>query len=145
MSQSNVMATPRPRLLLLAAFAALLTASCATTSAPGTEAALVERAQARWDALLARDWDAAYALYSPGYRSSHSRTDFEIHYRTQRIKYLSASYRDHQCEGEVCTVNFDLEYRAPRPVPGINEWKGRSVAHESWIRASGEWWYVPPK
>lgn len=118
--------------------------ACATT-APQSQEALVERAQARWDAILERDYDAAYALYSPGYRSATSRTDFEIELRSRRITWTSAEYRDHSCEGQVCTVTFDIKYVAPRPAPGIAKWDGRSSAEDTWIEASGQWWYVPPK
>jgi hypothetical protein len=118
--------------------------ACATT-APRSQEALVERAQARWDAILARDFDAAYALYSPGYRSATSRTDFEIELRSRRINWTSAAYREHSCDGEVCMVTFDIEYTAPRPVPGLDRWEGKSESEDTWIRSSGEWWYVPPK
>jgi len=147
MSRTNFDAPARraARVILAAAAAAVLAACAATPAQPGSDAALLERAQARWDALLAKDYDAAYALYSPGYRSAHTRTDFEIHLRTQRVGYTSATYRDHECEGDVCTVNFNIEYRAPRPVPGVNEWKGRSVVSDAWVRTDGQWWFVPPK
>ena len=118
-------------------------AACAT--APKPQDLLIERAQARWDAIMARDYDAAYALYSPGYRSATSRTDFEIELRSRRITWTSASYREHSCDDEVCTVTFDIEYTAPRPVPGAGKWDGRSSVEETWIQASGQCWYVPPK
>ena len=59
-------------LLLLASLAS----GCVTTAVAPTD--VKQRAQARWDAVLSGDYDTAYSLYSPGYRSSHSRTDFEI-------------------------------------------------------------------
>jgi len=127
--------------LLLIAVVAL--AACATV--PSGQDPLVERAQARWDAIIASDYDAAYALYSPGYRSATSRADFEIGLRTKRVNWTAAKYREHQCQGEVCTVTFDIEYTAPRPVPGAGKWDGRSSVEETWIQASGQWWYVPPK
>lgn len=119
-------------------------AACATAPRQ-PEGVVVERAQARWDAILERDYDAAYAMYSPGYRSATSRTDFEIELRSRRISWTSATYREHSCEGEVCTVIFDIKYVAPRPAPGISKWDGRSSAEETWIQDSGQWWYVPPK
>lgn len=118
-------------------------AACATVPQP--QEALVERAQARWDAIIARDYDAAYALYSPGYRSATSRTDFEIELRSRRIAWTSASYSEHSCDGQVCTVTFDIKYTAPRPVPGMSKWDGRSSVEDTWVEASGQWWYVPPK
>jgi hypothetical protein len=127
--------------LLLIAVVAL--AACAT--APREQDPLVERAQARWDAIIARDYDAAYALYSPGYRSTTSRTDFEIGLRTKRVGWTAAKYREHQCQGEVCTVTFDIEYVAQRPVPGVPKWEAPGKVDDTWILSSGEWWYVPPE
>jgi hypothetical protein len=118
-------------------------AACST--APKPQGQLIERAQARWDAIIARDYDAAYALYSPGYRSATSRTDFEIELRSRRISWTSASYRAHSCDGQVCSVTFDIEFTAPRPVPGMSKWDGRSSVEDSWIEVSGQWWYVPPE
>jgi hypothetical protein len=133
---------PAARLAVLAALAAL-SAACATT--PTQDDPMLERAQARWDAIIERDYDAAYALYSPGYRSAHSRTDFEIGLRSRRVTWKSASYREHRCEDKVCTVTFDVEFVAPRPVPGLEKWDGTSAIDDTWIQTSGEWWYVPPK
>jgi len=124
--------------------AAVMLAACAATPA-GPDDTLVKRSQARWDAILARDYDTAYALYSPGYRSTRSRTDFEIEIRSHRIRWTKATYRSHTCEGQVCTVKFEIEYEAPRPVPGISKWDGKGTIEDTWIQSSGEWWYVPPE
>ena len=124
--------------------AVLLLGACAAVT-PGEEDPVVERAQERWEAIVARDYDAAYALYSPGYRSKTSRTDFEIELRSRRIAWTNATYREHRCDGSVCTVTFDIEYVAPRPVPGLDKWDGKSSSEDTWIKTSGEWWYVPPE
>lgn len=122
----------------------LLLAACAATGPKGDDE-LVERAQARWDAIIERDYDTAYALYSPGYRSTATRTDFEIELRSRRISWTEAAYREHECDGSVCTVTFDVKYVAPRPAPGIDKWDGRSSVNDTWIQSSGQWWYVPPE
>ena len=124
--------------------AVLLMTACAAT-APKGQGQVVERAQARWDAIIARDYDTAYALYSPGYRSATSRVDYEIELRSRRISWTGATYREHQCDGAVCTVSFDVEYVAPRPVPGLDKWEGKSSVEDTWIETSGEWWFVPPE
>jgi hypothetical protein len=128
--------------MLLAAV--LLLAACAAT-APKGQGQVVERAQARWDAIIARDYDTAYALCSPGYRSATSRVDYEIELRSRRISWTAATYREHRCDGKVCTVTFDVEYVAPRPVPGLDKWEGKSSVEDTWIETSGEWWFVPPE
>jgi hypothetical protein len=119
-------------------------AGCATAP-PSTDEIIAERAQARWDALLSRDYAAAYAYYSPGYRSTTSVTDLEIKLRLQRVRWTNAKYRDHSCDGDACTVRVDLTYQVSAPVPGVDSWKGFDLIEETWVRTGGEWWYIPPK
>lgn len=131
---------------LLAQFlivAAVLTlAACAT--APKTDP-VVERAQARWDALVAGNLETAYTYYSPGYRSSTSLIDFGVEMRTRRIRWTSAAYKDHSCDGDRCEVRFDISFRVPRPVPGLNVYDGTDTVEDTWIRSDGQWWYLPKK
>ena len=121
-----------------------LLAGCATVApAPTTDDIIAERAQARWDALLARDYATAYSYYSPGFRSRASATDLEIKIRLQRVRWTAAKYRDHTCTGDTCTVRVDVTYEVNAPVPGVSVWKGVQLIEEHWVRTSGEWWYVP--
>jgi hypothetical protein len=133
------------RLLLrgMAAVLCLLLAGCASSPA-ARDKALQERAQARWDALLAGDFAAAYAFNSPGYRSATSVTDFEISFRVRRLKYEAAKYDSHSCEEQACTVRIWVDYSIPRPAQGVPEWKGRNVIEERWILTDGTWWFAPP-
>ncbi len=119
----------------------LLMSACATT--PPAVDNVEERAQARWDAVLSRDYDAAYSYYSPGYRSSTSRVDFEIALRLRRISIESAEVEESSCEANACTVQARVEYLVVSPVPGIDEWKSKRLVEERWIRTKDEWWYLP--
>jgi hypothetical protein len=125
----------------------MLLAACATTSPPTAldEDAVEYRAQKRWDALLAGDYASAYAMYSPGYRSTASVTDFEIEIRLRRISWKSAEYKSHDCEGNKCTVVFTVGYQVAAPVPGVNVYNGYDLAEDQWIKTGGEWWYLPPE
>jgi len=121
-----------------------LLAACA--SSPATRDKVIqERAQARWDALLARDYATAYQYLSPGYRSTTSVTDFEIDVRARRVQYLSAEYKAHICEEAVCTVQMSVGYKVLRPVAGLPEWKSASLVEERWIMSDGQWWFLPEK
>lgn len=124
-------------ILLLAA----LLSACATTSAPARDKIVAERAQARWDALLAGDYEAAWAYASPGYRSANTAVDFEIAFRLRRVEYRSAEYQEHSCEEDVCTVKLRVGYRLDRPLVGVPEWESEGVVEEQWIKSGGEWWY----
>ena len=123
----------------------LLLAACATTSDSGRDVVIPERAQARWDALLAADYATAYAYASPGYRSATSLTDFEIEQRLRRLSYTSAEVKEHACDEAVCTVNVFVGFSVVRPVVGVPEWKGGNLLEERWIFSDGNWWYLPEK
>ena len=133
------------RLLLrgMAAALCLLLAACAASPA-ARDKALQERAQARWDALLAGDFAAAYAYNSPGYRSATSVTDFEISFRLRRVQYKSAKYESHSCEEQACTVRIWVDYSVSQLAQGVPEWKARNIIEERWILTDGNWWFAPP-
>jgi len=130
---------PFPLAVLLAW---LLSACAATSGGPGT-GHIGDRAQARWDALLAQDYEGAYSYLSPGIRSTMSATDFELDFRLRRVQYLSAEYQEHSCEEDVCTVKIQLGYRIVRPLATVPEWESKSVVEEQWIKSAGKWWYLP--
>jgi hypothetical protein len=123
--------------LLLAA----LVAACASSQSAASD--VRQRAQARWDAVLAGDYDTAYGLYSPGYRSSHSRVDFEIEQRMRRVKWSSAEVQESSCEADVCTVVTRIGYQVAGAVPGLSQWQSEKDVKERWLRTDGQWWYLP--
>lgn len=139
----NKWAPTAVRALSVLALAALLGACAATRESAVDPVEL--RAQARWDALMSEDIDAAYAYLSPGYRSAVSRADYEISLRTRRIQWVDAEYREHSCEGQTCDVKINVKFRVVKPVPGLSEFQSRSAVDEKWIFTSGQWWYLPDK
>jgi len=128
------------RLFLLATMLTLVSA-CANTAKQDQD--IKQRAQARWDALVAGDYDTAYNYYSPGYRSSTSRVDFEIAMRVRRVRWTSAEVLESSCTADVCSVETKLGYKVARPVPGISEWKNATDITERWVRTDGQWWFLP--
>lgn len=132
------------RLFQLAAalvLGSLLTACAGTGSTKKNP--VEERAQQRWDALLAGDFDTAYSLYSPGYRSANSRVDFEISQRSRKVAILAAIVDGSECDADACTVTSQVQYRVGSPVPGVSKWESSSKVQERWVRTEGKWWYVP--
>jgi len=132
-----------PVVTALVLLAVMLLSACATTTTATREDIVKERAQARWDALLARDYASAYEYYSPGYRSTASVVDFEISVRMRRIGYTSAEYQEQSCDENTCTVAFNVGYRVGTPVPGVGVWDGYQTVNDQWIKTGGEWWYLP--
>ena len=123
----------------------LFLTSCATTGGGGggKGGAVVDRAQARWDALLAGDFQTAYGYYSPGYRSSHTLGDFELSMRLRKVQFRGAELVDHECESDACTVKFKVQYHIASPVPGLENWDSRTTLNEKWVRTEGQWWFLP--
>lgn len=132
------------RQLVLGALVAAVLAACAATPR-GEDGVVVKRAQERWDAVISNELEKAYTYYSPGYRSSHSLIDFGVTIRMRKVQYISAEYLDHACEESRCTVRFKLGFRVFAPVPGMSKYDGTQVVEDTWVKTSGEWWYLPKK
>ena len=62
--------------------------SAALTSQEAKQAAVAQRAQARWDAMVRDDMEAAYAFFSPGSRAVTSLDKFKTN--TRRGAFRSA-------------------------------------------------------
>lgn len=127
------------------AVAALVTlAACSEPEPPPEPTEIVaERAQQRWDALVAEDYEAAYALYTPGFRERTDLRSFEDDMQRRPVRWVSAEVRTTECEKERCTVETDVGYRvtsAPAQLSGMGS--SRPV-EESWIYINDNWWFVP--
>ncbi len=118
----------------VAAVAVTVLAGCATIGAQSPEAAVKERAQERWDALVKGDFKAAYAYLSPGSKQVISEKDY-----VQRLRkgfWKSAEVGKVTCASpQSCQAQVSIEYE----FQGL---RTRTPLHESWIREGSTWWYV---
>jgi hypothetical protein len=111
-------------------------------STPEVKAAAVkERSQARWQALIKGDLDAAYAYLSP---ASKAVTPIESYRRQIRPGlWREVKIDSVECEAELCSVKLQLTYDIPRgpmspkPVKGIE-----TPLTERWVIENGSAWYV---
>ena len=143
MTTNNHRSLARAALIAAPLLFAALT-GCATV-APTMDNIVAERAQARWDAILSRDYATAYSYYSPGFRAKFSATDLEIKVRLQKVRWTSAKVKDQTCDGDTCTVRVNITYQVGAPVPGVDTWNGFDLLEEQWVKTGGDWWYIPPK
>jgi hypothetical protein len=127
---------------VLVAVLALSLSACATMGKPDTEV-VADRAQQRWDALLAGNVETAYGYLSPGFRSSVSLVDYTVRLSQRRVQWISAEHLSSNCEADRCSVKFNIGIRVVNAVPGSGQFDSSSVVEETWIRSGGDWWYLP--
>ena len=120
----------------------LALAGCASAPPAKPEVAVAERAQARYDALIAKNYKAAYEFLSPAYRA---RFNFENHLRARPIitTYTAAKVLSVECESDAaCKTQIEVTSKGLR-VPagrGMPNWPITSVETEQWVRVDGQWW-----
>jgi hypothetical protein len=93
-----------------------------------------ERAQARWDAIVKGDFNAAYGYLSPGSRSVVSAQDYATSLR--RGFWKSATVEKVECgSAQSCESSATIEYE-------IMGRRTKTPLREYWIRDGSEWWYL---
>jgi hypothetical protein len=98
------------------------------------EAIVMERSQARWNAVLKDRLTEAYQFYSPASREVMSYEDFVRAMRTGFWKAARVERVECQAE-ETCEAIVSLEY-------GYRGSQVRTPIRETWIHMDGNWWYV---
>ena len=136
----------------VAGLAAALLAGCASQAVPeATQGAMaapaataeqqvMERAQARWDAARAGEFEKSFSFTSPSYRAV---TDIKL-YRNETAgsqSLVSAKVIGVKCDSETnCAAKIRIEYHEPltisKPKPAIIQ----NHYDEPWIKEDGAWW-----
>jgi hypothetical protein len=124
---------------MLCAFvaAAALSACAHVATSATTEEIVHDRAQTRWNAQVAGDWEKAYSLFAPSYRAVVS-SDAHRARLGAAAKLTEAEVTNVVCEAEVCTVRVRLGF-----APVL---KSRALPVESthfeerWVLEEGHWW-----
>lgn len=109
---------------------------CAAFVPPTPEAQALERAQKRWDALVAHDWDKAYAFLTPAFRAI-TPSD---RYRNRFIgvpRWTKVTAKSAQCEAQRCTVTIQIEaeYAGRRQFQTLS-----TEMPETWVQEDGQWY-----
>jgi hypothetical protein len=96
--------------------------------------AVAERAEARWQRLIARDLAGAYEYMSPASRATMPLDLYKAKHKVGM--YRSVKVDDVNCEADVCTVKLSLTYDYKR-------FKGVTTPlTERWIISQGQAWFV---
>ena len=121
---------------------ALLAAACSQPDRP-PEDVVAERAQARWDAMVAQEFQRAWEYYSPGFREKTEPAVFEVQMAQRPVRWDSAEVTSVDCaEEDKCEVSTRIAYTAvgaPGQLAGMQNERSTS---ETWIRIDEEWWYT---
>lgn len=122
-----------------------LLAGCAFLGPRSEEEALRARVEARWQAILALDFDKVYQFATPSYRATHSLEHFKNQYAAQ-IERKGVEIRQ---------IGFDPEDPNTARVQVILRFATSGVhgpvlelsnpIDETWVKEEGQWWYVEPR
>lgn len=123
----------------LVAAAALGVAGCAFQS-KAPEQDVQERAQARWDALVKRDFERAWTYTDPAFRARVPQADYKARFGAAGA-WKEATVRSVSCQPERCLVRVRLTTQNLVPnfasaIPLLS-----SEFDEAWVRQDGRWWY----
>jgi hypothetical protein len=120
-----------------ALLAVFFLAACAVLSTGAAEQAVRQRAQARWNALMAGEWGKAYQYMAPSYRSLIE----EKRYANQfggGAAWTAAEVVKVSCAEDRCTVQMKVSFR---PVLGFRTGEAATTYFdETWVREEGQWW-----
>lgn len=129
------------RKLALAVLAVASLAGCAGMNTANTpEARVTERAQKRWQALIAGQFDKAYEYSTPSYRSNRTLAQFRGRFGSA-VSWISAEVVDIECEPAKCAVKVKV---TSKPLlPGTFGGTIDVHADETWLMEDGQWWFFP--
>ncbi len=146
---------------LAAALAIISLAACTSTSPTKTsgsstaatkshgqtaEEIVAHNAKARWDAIVAKDYEAAYAYLTPGTRAITSADAYTRRLLNASIRWTGAEVKSVECEDEeVCNATIMINYKVRGASPGTGQLDGFAPVHEQWLLSDGQWFHLPGK
>lgn len=126
--------------------ASILLAACAGGGATREPVSPAERAQQRWDLVVAGDLAKAYDYLTPGFRSMTTREQYVASQSQRPVRRKSAKVMGAECPtGELhCDVAVLVEVQLPPGLlPGKAVVPSTSPITERWILLNGVWYYAP--
>ena len=107
------------------------------------QALVKARVEARWQAMVAGEYDKAYEFLSPGFRSRVSPEEFRGRFEG-RTEWTGVDIQGVDCEEEICVASVLARFRF-LGAPPFPPYDGEAAEKENWIISDGEWWHVPRK
>lgn len=128
----------------LICFLAAIAQGCAGLGgAQSDENRVQERAQARWNARLAGDWETAYSYASPAYRAAFDLKAFTTRFGKGVANWTSAQVKSVHCQETTCDVVMHITYTTPLFNATPYQKKPDVIStdlDERWVKEEGQWW-----
>ena len=132
------------RFLVVSIVIALAGCAGSPRIAEDSQARLLERAEARWLALVERDWGTAYEYTSPAYREIFSKNMYE-----RKFSYMveweltSVDFVHYDARAAVASVAIGVMSRPVKQTSAASVAIGAVPTRliEQWILVDDEWWY----
>jgi hypothetical protein len=114
-------------------------AGCASIGAGPrpAEQVVLERAQARWNALVERDFAAAYPYLTSGYRAVVPLQAYRRQ-STGPAQWEGAKAQSAKCEAARCIVTVEITFRLG--LPGHADRVQSAFVDETWVLEDGQWY-----
>ncbi|MFA5940174.1 MAG: hypothetical protein WC809_12525 [Sinimarinibacterium sp.] len=105
-----------------------------------------KRVLARWDAIIAVNFDAVYEFASPAYRQTYDLVHLKNQYAAQLKRKRVEIYKTEidPATPDSAKVVVLLYFEAEGGAPGTT-FETFSRVVETWVRDGGKWWYVEPR
>ncbi len=132
----------RTTILVLALVPLLVSCKGAQVPAKAPEDVVRDKAAARWEAVLGKDYDAAYSFLSPGFRSRETAEKYRGRFVAGKAEWKEADIVGVACEVESCVVTIDAKYLFAG-VPPFPPMEVETQEEEQWVFTQGDWWHVP--
>ena len=104
------------------------------------EVQLKERVLARWQALIQRDFEAAYPFETPAYRAIYTPRQF-LAQQGGQVDWRMANVKDIRYDDpDVARVVVEITYRYAEPGAKGQALNLTQDVKETWLRKDGQWW-----
>lgn len=118
---------------------ALLSLTACTAPEP---VSVEERAQQRWDHVVAREFEQAYTFFSPGYRETTPLHEYMIDVLSRPVRWVDAEVIGASCLEDVCRLSVAVTYQPAAGPAHFRQLRPTRTIEERWIRVDGVWWYT---
>jgi len=100
---------------------------------------LRERVEQRWNALIKRDFAAAYTYETPAYREENSPERFAAQFGARVSWHMATVKQLRYDRGDEATAAIALNYSFDLPTDEVAQTTSR--IREQWVRVDNEWWH----